>query len=287
MPPPNIVTGQAGQEEPKAPESPTKHHHHAHRLFKVYVTGFGAFEKIDVNASHLVASSLPSVLEEKYISHADAAVKAQKLQVSIIPHIEAVPVSYEKVENLIPTLYEDLPGVDLFVHMGVSPWEHYQIETIGRRGSYGPPDGYPNGRKDVDGKWPAGNAADRAAHGKVPADVQEIHTSLDIKAICEHLEKVKQDSPDDFGVPRVSTDAGLYLCEFIFYNSIAESVFDANYEQEYPESKPITNPTSDPPTTSRAIFIHIPYHTEEEWLAKSRETVKRIIGAIAVQRVSS
>ncbi|KAK6539576.1 hypothetical protein TWF694_009786 [Orbilia ellipsospora] len=285
MPPPTIVP--AG-EEPAAVGASQDHsypqHHHAHRIFKVYVTGFGSFGNVDVNASNLVASSLPPTLHEKYISHAD---KDLHLQVSLIPHFQPVPVSYKTVQELIPTLYEDLPGVDLFVHIGVAPGDGYCIETRGRRGRYGPPDNNPNGKRDVDGLWPDGYAADKAARGKVPQDVQEIHTSLDIEAICKHLKTVKRDPTDKFESPTLSTDAGLYLCEFILYNSMAESLYDAKYEQEYPESKPATNPSSDPPTTSRAIFIHIPVHTDSEWLEKGRDTVMRIIGAIAVQRVSN
>ncbi|KAF3922079.1 hypothetical protein ABW20_dc0108600 [Dactylellina cionopaga] len=287
--PPNIVDNKtADGQEPKSrvPDSPTKHHHHhAHRIFKVYVTGFGSFEKVDVNASYLVASTLPSVLDGKYVSHVDTSVK--NLQVSIIPHFEPVTVSYSNVEKLIPTLYEDLPGVDLFVHIGVAPFEHYQIETRGRRGPYGPPEDRPDGRKDVDGEWPDGHSAENAARGKVPKEVHEIVSSLDVQGICDYLAGAKRDAEDNFDAPQLSTDAGLYLCEYILYNSMAESIYDAEYESEYPESKPVTNPSSDPPSTSRAIFIHIPVNHDDESLNRSRETVKRIIGAIAVQRVSA
>ncbi|KAF3127649.1 hypothetical protein TWF703_009903 [Orbilia oligospora] len=298
-PPPNIIpeadaaatAGQAGEVTvSKAPSSPTslKHHHHPLRVFKVYVTGFGNFEGIPVNASYLVASSLPSVLPEKYMNHAPDSVKSQNLQVSIIPHFEAVPVSYEKVTKLIPTLYEDLPGVDLFVHIGVMPFDYYRIEERARKGSYGPPEGNPNGRADVDGKYPENNEAGRAAKGKVPKEVTEILSGLDVEGICKDLEKAKKGSTDNFEVPRVSTDAGLYLCEFIYYNSLAESIYDdeAKYESEYPEPRPVTDPTAETPLSSRAVFIHVPSIMTDEFLEKSKETVKRIIGAIAVQRLS-
>ncbi|RVD88666.1 uncharacterized protein DFL_002843 [Arthrobotrys flagrans] len=295
MPPPNIVTeaaaaGEAGEAESKAPDSPTslKNHHHPHRVFKVYITGFGTFENIPINASYLVASSLPSVLPEKYIDHAPSSVKSQHLQVSIIPHFEAVPVSYEKVTKLIPTLYQDLPGVDLFVHIGVMPFEYYRVEKRARKGSYGPPEGNPNGRADVDGKYPEGNEAGGAARGKVPKEVREIWSGLDVEGICKDLENAKKESTDDFEVPKVSTDAGLYLCEFIYYNSLAESIYDdeAKYESEYPEPRPVTDPTAETPLSSRAVFIHVPSHMTDEWLERSKETVQRIIGAIVVQRIS-
>ncbi|KAF3902470.1 hypothetical protein ABW21_db0202471 [Orbilia brochopaga] len=293
MPPSTIpVAGQTVLQGANTGHEQHHPHNHPHRLFKVYVTGFGPFEKIPTNASSHVASHLPSVLDEKYTHHAPASVKSQNLQVSIIPHFEPVPVSYEKVTALIPTLYTDLPGVDLFVHIGVAPWEHYQIESRARRGPYGPPDGNPNGRRDVDGRWPDGHSAEGAARGKVPAEVMEIVSSLDVKGICETLAKIKQED-DEKGTdnswypPRVSDDAGLYLCEFILYNSMAEAVYDATYENEYPVHKPVSDPSSDPPSTARAVFIHIPSKIEDEWLDRSLETVKRIIGAIAVQRVAS
>ncbi|KAK6351309.1 hypothetical protein TWF718_004473 [Orbilia javanica] len=298
MPPPNVVTTDAAADAAagqavvgsKAPDSPTslKNHHHPHRVFKVYVTGFGTFEKVPINASYIVASSLPSVLPEKYIQHAPESVKSQHLQVSIIPHVEAVPVSYDKVTKLIPTLYQDLPGVDLFVHIGVMPFGYYRVEERARKGPYGPPEGDPNGRADVDGKYPENNEAGRAARGKVPKEVHEILSGLDLEAICKDIENAKKDSTDDFEVPKVSNDAGLYLCEFIYYNSLAESIYDdeAKYESEYPEPRPVTDPTAETPTSSRAIFIHVPSIMTDEWLEKSKETVKRIIGAIAVQRLS-
>ncbi|KAK6355027.1 hypothetical protein TWF696_004152 [Orbilia brochopaga] len=292
MPPTTIPTDGQKAEQPHVQAAGQHHpHHHPHRLFKVYVTGFGPFEKIPTNASSHVASHLPSVLDEKYISHAPAAVKAANLQVSIIPHFEPVPVSYDKVTKLIPTLYQDLPGVDLFVHIGVAPFEHYQIETRARRRPYGPPDDNPDGRRDVDGRWPDGHSAEGAAGGKVPDEVTEIVSSLDVKGICDVLAKVKQEhdekgADESWYPPQASDDAGLYLCEFILYNSMAEAVYDATYESEYPESQPVSDPTSTPPSTSRAVFIHIPSKIEEEWLERSLETVKRIIGAIAVQRAS-
>ncbi|KAK6361457.1 hypothetical protein TWF730_005185 [Orbilia blumenaviensis] len=294
MPPPNIVTdaarGAPGGSVPKAPDSPTsfKNHNHPHRIFKVYVTGFGNFENVSVNASYLVASSLPSVLPEKYIQHAPDSVKAQNLQVSIIPHYEPVPVSYDKVTKLIPTLYKDLPGVDLFVHLGVMSYWYYRIEERARKGCYGPPDNNPNGRGDVDGKYPENNEAGGAARGKVPKKVTEILSGLDVEAICKDLEKAKENSTDDFEVPKPSNDAGLFLCEFIYYNSLAESLYDdeAKYESEYPEPRPVTDPTAETPISSRAVFIHIPTIMTEEWLERSKETVRRIIGAIAVQRLT-
>ncbi|KAK6503228.1 hypothetical protein TWF481_008257 [Arthrobotrys musiformis] len=293
MSPPNIDFGEApadGGEGSKAPDSPRslKHHNHPHRLFKVYITGFGNFAGIPINASYLVASSLPSVLPAKYTQHAPESVKSQNLQVSIIPHYEAVPVSYEKVTNLIPTLYEDLPGVDLFVHLGVMPFEYYRIEERARKGYYGPPEGNPTGRADVDGKYPEHNDASGAVRGKVPKEVTEILSGLDVEGICKDLENAKKESTDDFWAPKVSDDAGLYLCEFIYYNSLAASLYDdeANYDSEYPEPRPVTDPTGETPRSSRAVFIHVPSNMTDEWLERSKETVKRIIGAIAVQRLS-
>ncbi|KAF3936877.1 hypothetical protein ABW19_dt0205792 [Dactylella cylindrospora] len=285
MPPPYIVPKDAlegeGGKGPGAETQKLEHHHvHSHRIFKVYVTGFGPFRDIAVNASYLVASSLPPVLPEKYIAHgAQDTSSLEKLQVSITPHYQPVKVSYTNIESLIPTIYEELPGVDLFVHIGVAPILDYQVETRARRGPYI--------GKDVDDRCPEDNSADKAAHGKVPVDVKEIHSGLDLKAIREHLVKLKErDTDENFIPPRLSEDAGLYICEYTIYNSMAAAIYDSEYEPEYPEPQPVSDPTTDPPTTSRAVFIHVPNEFNDDIIATARETVMRIIGAIAVQRVA-
>ncbi|EWC46921.1 hypothetical protein DRE_03933 [Drechslerella stenobrocha 248] len=290
MPPAVIAAHQ--QEEPNASTSAVAQHphHRPHRIFKVYVTGFGSFEGITENASFHVAAHLPSTLDKKYTSHASDAIKAQDLHVEITGHPTPVTVAYATVEELVPKLYEELVDVDLFVHIGVAPFDYYQVETRARRRPYGPPEGKPDGRKDVDGKWPVDNSADRAARGKVPDEVSEIVTGLDVAGICETLAGIYRDENAegnaDWEAPRVSDDAGLYLCEFILYNSMAEAVYGAGYKTGQLESKPVSDPEARPPSTSRAVFIHIPSDTEEKSLEKSVESVKRIIGAIAVQRVS-
>lgn len=67
---------------------------------------------------------------------------------------------------------------------------------------------------------------------------------------------------------------------------MAEAIYvDEHLSEAIPAERP-TIAAGTPPSTARAIFIHVTPAFDDKTIAQGRETVMRIIGAIAAQRAS-
>ncbi|KAG8228895.1 hypothetical protein J437_LFUL007632 [Ladona fulva] len=153
----------------------------------VIVTGFGPFKHHKINASWEAVKLLPSLnLDEK-------------LGIKLI--VEEIPVSYDAVSEKIPKLWE-MHNPLLVVHVGVS--SHAKV-VIFERSAYR--SGY--WKEDVEGKTPE--------NGCCPRGTDECITSaLSIHEVCSEVNKCDQRI-----LSCISSDAGRYLCEFIYYTSLS------------------------------------------------------------------
>ena len=111
-----------------------------------------------------------------------------------------VPVVYDVVSKLIPKLIEEVKP-QLCVHVGVSPYKEVKLEKCGKN--------FPYFMADVNGKAPPEFKC-------VPNGPESIETRFNVEKICEKVSKKHSDV--EFGV---STDAGRYLCDFIYYTSLS------------------------------------------------------------------
>ncbi|MCJ1317358.1 hypothetical protein MMC15_002681 [Xylographa vitiligo] len=216
----------------------------------VLVTGFGPFRDTPLNPSFLVASALPSTL---------SAPTPTGRPIHIHAHPTAIPVSYAAVRELLPALLfpgsgtpklptsrPPRPHFDLTLLIGVAPGRSdFALETQARR------DGY--GKEDVRGEtwerdvlWGRGYRAPEV----LETGVQK----------AEVWRRWKAGLPD---LPlRLSTDAGHYLCEFIYYTGLVE------YWRR------------DPRGERPVLFLHVPKGVEAEDVDRGRRVAEGLIQAV-------
>lgn len=181
----------------------------------VLVTGFGPFKNdYPRNPSWDIAASLPTYLPIVN-AKAPSALRATELPpVRIVVHPEPVRVTYSAVRELIPRLWKPefsgVPRIDFVLHIGMaSPRPQYVLEQVGDR------DGYT--LRDLDNTLPAQDPS-RADWPWVGVPSQ-LTTELDVVDVRARWE---QHLPNNHIPLKISTNAGHFLCDYIYFNSLAE-----------------------------------------------------------------
>lgn len=163
----------------------------------ILVTGFGPFDGHDINASW-------------------EAVKA--LQALGSPHnsklvAKEIPVVYDHVSQCIPDMWKS-HAPKIVVHVGVSGYaDEITIETCAHNSGYN--------RLDVTG------CTARSLCYK-DGGTECLSTGLNVQRICEDVNE-----SGCLAMATLSSNAGRYLCEYIYYASLCED-------------------------RSRVIFVHVP-----------------------------
>ncbi|KAH0545592.1 hypothetical protein FGG08_000423 [Glutinoglossum americanum] len=157
----------------------------------ILLTGFGPFGDIPTNPSWEIVSSLPPAIPRTPTTP----------KIRLLRPAQPLPVSYPATLSQIPPLLSAHRDVSYVIHCGVAPlWKHFAVERQAHRAGY-------EGR-DVDG------VVVGDARGEPWPEV--LRTTVDVDGV---LERWRGLSP---GVDlRVSDDAGHYLCDFIYYCSLA------------------------------------------------------------------
>ncbi|KAH7170671.1 hypothetical protein EDB81DRAFT_776350 [Dactylonectria macrodidyma] len=225
----------------------------------VLVTGFGPFrEQYPVNPSWEIARGLPSYLPPLRAKDPNARPSADVPQVRILVYPEPIRVNYKVVRELVPSLWETYHGrkVDIVIHIGMAgPRPFYCIERRGHR------DGYKHA--DVDGE-----KVDEEEERKPGSDwvwrgmPEEIETDLDPEDV---LARWQGYSPKDADL-RVSEDAGRYLCDFIYFSSLAQL-----WKQE---------------RERKVVFFHVPADASESSVARGRDLAVNLIRSIVESELS-
>ncbi|KAK2050329.1 hypothetical protein LZ31DRAFT_537764 [Colletotrichum somersetense] len=257
--------------------------------FTVLVTGFGPFKaQYPVNPSWEIARSLPAYLpplraknpkehhhpsasSSSSSSSAAAAASRPLPPVRILVHPEAIRVNYMTVRALVPRLWDPAlhPRVDAVVHIGMAgPRLFYSVERRGHRDGYTFPD--VDGRRLEDDERRREEGDGWVWHGMPP----EIETGLDLADV---LERWKAHSPvrdklltaaaaaaageQEGSDLRISEDAGHYLCDFIYFSSLAH-LWRAREHR-------------------RVTFLHVPSDASEASVARGTELAVQLIRSIA------
>ncbi|KAL0939208.1 Pyroglutamyl-peptidase 1 [Colletotrichum truncatum] len=226
--------------------------------FTVLVTGFGPFKaQYPVNPSWEIAHSLPSYLpplRAKNPKDHPSSTSARPLPpVRILVHPEAVRVNYQTVRALVPQLWDPAkhPRIDAMVHIGMAgPRLFYSIERRGHREGYAFPDVDGKLLEDEDRKKREGE--DWVWYG-MPT---ELETNFDLGDV---LDRWKGHSPEGSDL-RISEDAGLYLCDFIYFSSLAHLWKQQKHR--------------------RVVFLHVPSDASEESVARGTELTVQLIRSI-------
>ncbi|KAH8919616.1 peptidase C15, pyroglutamyl peptidase I-like protein [Atractiella rhizophila] len=201
------------------------------------LTGFGPFSRSQDNPSWLAAREL----DGRLLTPPPGSKSDKKIQVSAYE----IPVVWDSVLNIVPTFHGLPPAelskqtdetktslplpvhdFDLFVHCGLGLNGTVRFETIAHRygygqsadweGKYPPAEPRPDRFWKVRRKGFVGEQWDDLTDG----DNTPLRTVVDVPALQDWVQK-------HIGVDEIvtiSNDAGLYLCEFIFFASMACAV---------------------------------------------------------------
>ncbi|OAA42841.1 Peptidase C15, pyroglutamyl peptidase I-like protein [Beauveria brongniartii RCEF 3172] len=239
----------------------------------ILVTGFGPFRaQYPVNPSWEIARSLPAYLpplrakdprarsssaEATAAAAAAATTTTDMPRVRILVHPEAIRVTYKNVRGLVPSLWDDAAHrIDACVHIGMaSARPQYALERRAHRTGYLKPD---VAGEFLEDELPGGRDGDWIWRG-LPDELESV---LNIPNI--HLRWKELSSPDmDL---RISDDPGRYLCDFIYYSSLATL-----YKQQRP---------------GKVCFLHVPSDASDIAVERGRELAVNLIRAIAESEIA-
>ncbi|KAI0404925.1 hypothetical protein F4802DRAFT_205361 [Xylaria palmicola] len=225
----------------------------SHKELAVLVTGFGPFkEAYPVNPAWEIAALLPDYLPADRVKDTTHRSPRDLPPVRIVKLPGPVRTSYEYTRDLVPRLWDDADRkVDYAVHIGMAgPQLVYSIERRGHRDGYGDRD--VDGRLLEDERRHAEQGAQWIWHGAP----HELLSDLDIDDV--HRRWVER-SPTELDL-EISEDAGHYLCDFIYYSSLAHL-----WKQQRPR---------------KVVFFHVPLHSDTKSLERGVELVLTLIRSI-------
>ncbi|KAF7594217.1 hypothetical protein BBP40_009921 [Aspergillus hancockii] len=254
----------------------------------VLVTGFGPFKTNLVNASYLIASSLPQSFDIPSSASADGTIPTSR-RVSIHVHSSPIPVAYSTVRTTIPTILDDYARShegrrpDIVIHMGIAATRsYYAVETQAHRDSYHLSDvkgrvGYEDGEK----LWRELNLPPVLRPGRAMGHRAALKDTAVQSSVAVH------DAPQPYLDPhppneeflsawksfvplgtdvRLSNDAGRYLCEFIFYTSLAQALRQGQHQN--------------------VVFFHVPGSCQDEDIQKGKDIAVGLIKALVTCWIS-
>ncbi|EMC95739.1 hypothetical protein BAUCODRAFT_501692 [Baudoinia panamericana UAMH 10762] len=225
------------------------------RLITVLVTGFGPFQdRYPVNPSFEIAKSLPQLLPR---SAADCEA------VQVITHGSPIRVAYREAHKLVPMLLDaHSEAVDLVLHIGMaSGRKYYAAERYGHRDDY-------SKHKDLDGAIPPNDEVERC-FGDCPPMLE---TSLNFERVVQKWQSMVSLAPDTSPIHdadcRPSDDAGHYLCDYTYFNSLAWYGRRCGRLQR--------GKATDRPV----LFLHVPPESDEAALERGRAVAVSLIRAM-------
>ncbi|KAI4495598.1 hypothetical protein M0802_008610 [Mischocyttarus mexicanus] len=152
----------------------------------ILITGFGPFDKHIVNASWEAVKELSNLWLQSKLCDIQLITKQ-------------IPVSYQYVSTEISKLWEEHNPI-IVIHVGVSHKAScLTIEHIAHNVGYI--------RPDIDGKRPHESCV----------GCHVLETKIDVNRLCD---SINENSKENGCTACISHDAGRYLCEYIFYQSL-------------------------------------------------------------------
>ncbi|KAJ5662702.1 hypothetical protein N7462_011628 [Penicillium macrosclerotiorum] len=240
----------------------------------VLVTGFGPFKTNLVNASYLIASSLPASFAFPSPDETNPATSDGDRRVSIHVHPSPIPVAYATVRETLPVILEQYAAThggkrpDLVVHIGIaSPRPYYSVESQAHRDDYIITDiEGRNGFEDGERRWkemglpailrPGLVAHDEQHQNNAPAASTSASMSTPYPPDNNFLKTWKSLAPADLDL-RVSQDPGRYLCDFIFYTSMSLALLAGQ--------------------DRNVLFLHVPGASEDADIERGKKVALALI----------
>ncbi|KAI5289734.1 hypothetical protein KEM54_003326 [Ascosphaera aggregata] len=231
---------------------------------RVWVTGFGLFRGNVTNPSYSIARALPELI----------TLDALGCVVEVHCHPEPVRVAYDTVYTLtrdgIKQFRNDNDGhtPDIVIHIGMARSRNYYcLETCARREGYELVDVEGRRAAECEERFRSEGYPDTLRPGDAPCNSC---TNMDPKSDGtlipsqpnEHLLNVWQRSVPNFEDLRLSKDAGKYLCEFIYYNSLAHA---------WKEGRNLS-----------VVFVHVPGWDTSKDIERGRDVIIGLIKSLIV-----
>ncbi|KAK4613820.1 hypothetical protein CLAFUW4_09250 [Fulvia fulva] len=221
----------------------------------ILVTGFGPFQdKFPVNPSFEITHALPDYLPPT---------KSHKNGIRIISYPQPIKVAFNEVRNLVPKLHDTYAGkVDVVLHLGMaSGRKWYSLERYGHREGY-------SKNKDLDGIMPDPEEG-KTTFGDCPG---RMATSLDYERILldwqVNVLAIAEGRSGHQADIRPSEDAGHYLCDYIYFNSLAYFGRRNCMEGGTDTARPV-------------LFFHVPAESDGVMLEQGQAVAVALIRAIA------
>jgi pyroglutamyl-peptidase len=184
------------------------------------------------------------------------------IPIRVLKHENAIPVSYEVVRGLIPTILESKEDeIDVVLHIGMATGRRsYDLECCAGRRGY-------KATEDTDG-----HVMRDALFSRDFSDCAEtLVTTMDCDEILRDWRNEVQtlDSPHRHVDMRKSEEAGGYLCEYILYNSLA---WYARRDQIRASNGACNRPV---------LFLHVPAGDGAPDVETGREITLALLRAVA------
>lgn len=225
-------------------------------MITVLVTGFGPFQdKYPVNPSFEIARTLPQLLPR---------LASDRYAIQIITHHSPIRVCYEEARSLVPALLEAYQDtIDLVLHIGMaSGRKFYAAERYAHRSNY-------DQHKDVDGHVPGIEEVQEL----FPDCPVMMETSLPYEDVLSGWQSAVLQMPEGspaYGADcRPSEDAGHYLCDYTYFNSLA---WYGRRNEQLEGGKAADRPV---------MFFHVPAESDEETLERGRAVAVALIRSMA------
>lgn len=174
----------------------------------------------------------------------DTSLVAKHPTVRILVHPEPVHVAYKTVRELVPRLWGS-SRIDYVIHIGMATSrKFYSVERRGHR------DGYE--MRDVDGELLKDTEEGKKEWDGLP---RELLTDVNVDDVWQRWRAALLDTD-----VRISEDAGRYLCDYIYYSSLAHL---------YRNGK-----------ERKVVFLHIPVNSDDASVKTGIEVTLELIRAI-------
>ncbi|PLW38024.1 hypothetical protein PCASD_09941 [Puccinia coronata f. sp. avenae] len=224
------------------------------RPVKVLLTGFGPFRTHTINASfEIVKRVFESINNSAELEEGSDAETEEttgtggkgRREIDLVIQPEPIRVSYADVDNLLSELYQHDAPFDLVIHTGVANLNSasFLVEKFAHRLAYSSP--------DVNGKLPQDSVHNSPGPDRLTTSIKLDGPLLEsVKELIQHPIELK-----------VSENAGRYLCEYIYYGSLAayEKVSRSSKgKSSSPREEKDVGRREGPSMSRPVLFVHVP-----------------------------
>lgn len=218
----------------------------------IVVTGFGLFRDHQLNPSWEAIKDNQLKIGSKYPN------------LNIIA--KQIDVSYEDVDRLVSELWLEFKPI-LMVHVGLAAFEKsIRIEEIARHGPYIDPDvrkfaPHEHLREYHSEERMGSSGGDKLKrpYSCKPCEFGSVCTRFNVDEICDKMNKLYASGELALGTKK-STDAGLYVCEYIYKTSLKMN--------------------------QNCLFIHVPNISKDFTLDSIRLAIQQVI-EFAIEQLKS